>query len=316
MRDTGAEAGTAATYGRIPARVLLLGEADGWRCVVVDKTDAEECLALSAAGALWPEQDAPEPSWWPRRVAEDAEALRGAVERALTDRTFAELGVEAEISWFAVEEPVAWEGLVTLRDADAARTPGGVPPFVITLEPGRGAVLPEAHLLFTTAADDAWATLAAVADRCGAPAPEESFLCGWADHRGVRVGRGRLALSTERGDDGVERLGEIFGSREPGWSGNPELRFRLDGIDLLDEPADDVVALFRDLGHEVVRKGRTARLPAMGLTLYEPERALRSALLPGTDSETDAAAASAEPKRFSGVSLQLPHALASLWNRP
>ncbi|GLW62819.1 hypothetical protein Arub01_10630 [Actinomadura rubrobrunea] len=273
----------------MPVRVLLRGDSDGWRSVVVDEDGTEEHADLGGPGVVWSAggRDDPEPAWWARRLAETASALRLRVDEALTDRTFAELGVEAQVTWFAVDEPVAWEGLVTLREPDPARFPGRVPPFVVTLQPGRGALLPDATLLFTTTAQDAWATLTAVAERCRTPAPVPSFVCGWDGTRSVRVGRGSLSLSTKRGHDGVERIGEIHGERRHGWGGNPELRVRLDGIDLLDEPARDVVTLFRDLGHEVVVRSGLHVLPALGLTLYpcagEGERfagaALRDPLL-------------------------------------
>ncbi len=206
--------------GRAPARVLLHGGPDGWHCVVVDGAGGERRRDLPGAGTRWSTggRADPEPPWWRRRIAETAEGLREAVAERLTDTTFRTLGVEAVITWFAVDEPVEWEGLVTLREADPARFPGRVAPFVITLEPGRGALLPDASLLFSTQAADAWATLAAVADRCGTRPPKASLLCGWADHRSVRVGRGALALSTDRGEDGVERLAEICGTRSPGWA--------------------------------------------------------------------------------------------------
>lgn len=290
MVDEGAD-----ERGRAPARVLLRGGPDGWHCVVVDAAGGERRSDFPGAGTRWSTgaDGDPEPPWWRRRLAETAEGLREAVAERLTDATFRALGVEAVITWFAVDEPVEWEGLVTLREADPARFPGRVAPFVITLEPGRGALLPDASLLFSTQAPDAWTTLAAVAERCGTRPPKASLLCGWADHRSVRVGRGSLALSTDRGEDGVERLAEICGTRSPGWSGNPEMRFRLDGVDLLDEPAGDVVALLRELGHELVRRGRTVRLAESGLTLYGPDR-------PG------------DAERFTAVSLQPPAALAAL----
>lgn len=291
MRNEG-----VAGRDRVPARVVVRGEPDGWHCVVVDGAGAEQRSDVAGAGTRWSAggRGDPEPAWWRRRLAETAEGLREAVAERLTDATFREFGAESVITWFAVEDPVEWEGIVTLREADPARFPGRVPPFVITLEPGRGALLPDANLLFSTRAADAWTTLDAVAERCGTRPPKTSFLCGWADHRSVRVGRGTLALSTGRGEDGVERLAEIFGTRAAGWSGNPEMRFRLDGVDLLDEPARDVVTLLRELGHEIVRRGRTVRLAASGLTLYEPDR-------PGPAD------------RFTGVALRLPDALAPLW---
>ncbi|TDB96542.1 hypothetical protein [Actinomadura sp. 7K534] len=292
MRDEG-----AAERGRAPARVVLRGEPGGWHYVIVDAAGAERRRSFPVAGTRWRTGavSGPEPAWWRRRLAETAETLREVVAERLTDATFRDLGVEADITWFAVDEPVVWEGLVTLREADPARFPGQVAPFVIALQPGRGALLPDASLLFSTRAADAWSTLAALAERCGTPPPEASLLCGWAGHRSVRVGRGRLALSTVRDEDGVERLAEICALRPPGWSGNPELRPRFESVDLLDEPAGDVVALLRELGHEIVRRGRTARLPASGLTLYEPD---------------DAEAAT---ERFTGVSLRPPAAAAPLW---
>lgn len=291
MRNEG-----AAGPGRVPARVLLRGEPGGWHWVVVDDAGAERRSEFPGAGTRWSAggRSDPEPAWWRRRLAETAEGLRELAAERLTDATFRDFGAEAVITWFALDDPVEWEGIVTLQEADPARFPGRVPPFVVTLEPGRGALLPDADLLFSTRAADAWTTLAAVAERCRTPSPKPSFLCGWAGHRSVRVGRGTLALSTGRGEDGVERLAEICGTRSPGWSGNPEMRFRFDGIDLLDEPAADVVALFRELGHDLVRRGRTVRLDASGLTLYEPDRADRA-------------------DRFTGVSLRLPTALAPLW---
>ncbi|HEY8478681.1 MAG TPA: hypothetical protein VIL71_02515 [Spirillospora sp.] len=273
-----------------PARVVLHGEPDGWHCVVVDAAGAERRWEIAGAGTRWQTGAGfgPEPAWWRHRLAERAEELREHVEERLTDVTFRDLGVEAVITWFAVDEPVSWEGLVTLREADPARFPGRVAPFVITLEPGRGALLPNATLLFSTRAADAWSTLADVAERCRTRPPQASWLCGWAGHRSVRVGRGKLALSTRRDEHGVERLAEICATRPPGWSGNPELRPRFESVDLLNEPARDVVGLLRELGHEVVRRGRTARLPASGLTLYERDDA---------DGETE---------RFAGVSLRPP----------
>ncbi|MFB4315409.1 hypothetical protein [Actinomadura sp. 21ATH] len=301
MGDQGAAGQGRVRYGRVPARVLLDGEADGWHYTVVDRHGDEEHVPLRGPGVRWQgprgrRREDPEPPWWRRHLDETAEALRGHIGRALTDRTFAELGSEAEITWFAVAEPARWEGLVTLREADPARFPGKVAPFVVTFEPGRGALLPDAHLLFSTLAADAWTTLAAVSERCATPAPKESFLCGYTGHRSVRVGRGSLDVSTQRGDDGAERIAEIHASREAGWSGNPELRPRLDGIDLLDEPAGDVVALFRDLGHEVVSWGRHGfRLPQAGLSLHR-----------GAEEPSE---------RFTGVSLAVPASLASLYLR-
>ncbi|MFD0899850.1 hypothetical protein [Actinomadura sediminis] len=279
--------------GRPPVRVLLRGGPDGWHCVVVDDAGGEGRTVLPASGTRWnPDgrRDDPEPPWWRGRLADTAEGLRRLVGERLTDATFAEFGAEAAISWFAVDEPVEWEGLVTLAEPDPARFPGRVPPFAVTLEPGRGAVLPDAHLLFSTRAADAWTALDAVAEHCGSPAPRAAFVCGFAGHRSVRVGRGSLAVSTEEGADGVERLAEIVVARGPGWGGNPELRPRLDGVDLLDDPAGDVVTLFRDLGHEVVERGRTARIPAMGLALHEPDPP------------------APRPGRFTTVSLRFPSA--------
>lgn len=279
---------------------MLRGEPDGWHYVVADAAGAERRWDFPGAGTRWQTGagSGPEPAWWGRRLAETAEELREVVGERLTDATFRDLGVEAVITWFAVDEPVVWEGLVTLREADPARFPGRVAPFVVTLEPGRGALLPNASLPFATRAEDAWSTLAEVAERCRTRPPEASLLCGWAGHRSVRVGRGRLALSTGRDENGVERLAEICATRPPGWSGNPELRPRFESVDLLDEPARDVVALLRELGHEVVRRGRTARLPAAGLTLYERDDA---------GGATD---------RFTGVSLRPPAAPAGLWSLP
>ncbi|WP_433468227.1 hypothetical protein [Spirillospora sp. CA-128828] len=321
MRNEGAGGG-----GRVPVRVLLCGEPGGWHWTVVDDAGGERRSEFTGAGTRWSAggRSDPEPAWWHRRLAETAEGLREAVAERLTDATFREFGVEAAITWFAVDDPVAWEGIVTLGEADPARFPGRVPPFVVTLEPGRGALLPDANLLFSTRAADAWTTLDAVSRRCGTRPPKSSFLCGWAGHRSVRVGRGTLALSTGRDENGVERLAEICGTRAPGWSGNPEMRFRLDGVDLLDEPAGDVVALLRELDHDIVRRGRTVRLAASGLTLYEPdpfpvgghpapsERAgrsgsLRSAGAPLREPDWPGAA-----ERFTGVSLGPPAALAPL----
>ncbi|WP_131739899.1 hypothetical protein [Actinomadura roseirufa] len=299
----------AAGYARVPARVLLRGEPDGWHCVVVDGAGAERRTDLAGAGTRWSSARAsgPEPPWWGRRLAETAERLRELVAERLTDAVFGEFGAEAAITWFAVDEPVEWEGLVTLQEPDPARFPGRVAPYVITLEPGRGALLPDVSLLFSTRASDAWTALAGVAEHCRTAPPQASFLCGWADHRSVRIGRGRLALSTERGEDGVERIAEIVGTRRPGWSGNPELRLRLDGVDLLDEPAADVAALLRGLGHEIVRPsgghGGTLRVPAIGLSLYGPDP---------RDRAEPAGPGPAGPDRFAAASFQLPSALAAL----
>ncbi|MQY02748.1 hypothetical protein [Actinomadura macrotermitis] len=276
-------------YGRVPARVLLRGGPDGWHYEIVDDKDGRERVALPGPGTGWApaHRRDPEPAWWPRRLAETAEGLRLVVEHALTDRVFAELGVEAAISWFAVDEPAEWEGLVTLRDPDPARFPGEVAPYAVVLEPGRGAVLPDAHLLFSTLASDVPAALEAVAQRCGSPPATSSFLCGYQEHLSVRIGRGSLSAASARGPDGVARVAWIYGERAAGWGGNPELRLRLDGVDLLDEPAADVVALFRDLGHEVLQNGFRALLPALGVRLY-------------------ASGGGRAPGRFIGVSLQFP----------
>ncbi|WP_433326210.1 hypothetical protein [Spirillospora sp. CA-294931] len=273
--------------GRVPARVVLRGRDDGWHYVVVDERGDEERIELGGTGVTWQagqRRPDPEPPWWGRRVDEIALGAREAIGRALTDRTFAEIGVETSIAWFAVEEPVEWEGLVTLREPDPARFPGKVAPYIVTLEPGRGALLPKADLLFSTTAEDAWTTLTAVGEQCGTTPPRQSFLCGWAAHRSVRIGRGWLGVCTQRAHDGVERLGEIYATRERGWGGNPELRLRLDGVDLLDEPASDVVSLFEGLGHEVVRGTGGCRMPSLGLRLYGAQ----------------------EAGRFSGGSLQAP----------
>ena len=70
----------------------------------------------------------------------------------------------------------------------------------------------------------------------------------------------------------TERIGEVFAERPPGWGGNPPLRLRLNGIDLLDEPAEDVVRLLRGLGHEVVALPGRRRVPGLGLVLHERDR--------------------------------------------
>nr|BFE34793.1 hypothetical protein GCM10010200_070440 [Actinomadura rugatobispora] len=288
-------------YGRVPTRVLLYGEPEGWGYTVVDQHEGEQHFPLSGPGVSWQppgraERD-PEPPWWRHRLGETAETLRDHIGRALTDQTFLELGAEAQIAWFAVDDPTSWEGLVTLGDPDPARFPGKVPPFVVTLEPGRGAVLPNAHLLFSTLASDAWTTLNAVSEQCGTPAPKASFLCGYTDHRSVRIGRGGLHVSTLCLEDDTERIAEIHGSLGPGWSGNPELRLRLDGIDLLNEPADDVVALFRGLGHDVAPKGRYGfHVPAMGLTLHRPDAATAG----------NGGGPANPEERFTGASLSFP----------
>jgi hypothetical protein len=258
---------------RIPVRVVLRGESDGWHAVIVDAGGRAERFPLGRGGTAWQLGAAPDsvPPWWRRRLAEVAQSLREQLETTLTDRCFADFGREARITWLGIDEPVCWEGLVALREADPARFPGRVAPFVITLEPGRGVQLPGSNLLFDTVAADAWTALETVALTFRSPPPTVRSLCGWADHRDVRIGRGLLAVSTERRTDGGERVAEIFGERAPGWGGNPDLRVRLDGIDLLHEPAEHVVALLAELGHTVVSRGRTKRLPALGLTLFERE---------------------------------------------
>lgn len=268
---------------------MLRGGDEGWEYTVVSECGRSSDEPLAGAGATWRTgiraRDPHPPAWWAGHLATMAEGIRMVVERELTDRTFAELGVETEISWFAVRDPVEWEGLVTLRDPDPARFPGEVPPFVVTLQPGRGAVLPDDHLLFFTEAADAWTTLAAIAERCGTAAPRASFLCGWDGHRTIHIGRGALSVSTIKGPDGVERIGQVFASRVPGWGGNPELRPRLEGIDLLDEPAADVTGLFRELGHEVLEHGGSTSVPAMGLYLTRPHDAPESPVFGGASLE-------------------------------
>ncbi|SEG60779.1 hypothetical protein SAMN04489712_107156 [Thermomonospora echinospora] len=283
----------ARAHGRVPVRVVLRGEPDGWHCVVADQAGSEQRIPLGESGVRWQTggRRDEEPPWWRRRLAEIAESLRERVATMLTDRCFELFGCEADIAWFGVDEPILWEGLVTLREPDPARFPGGASPFVVTLAPGRGVLLPGADVLFETLAADAWTALEAVSRSCRTPLPRRSFLCGSADHRSVRVGRGSLAVSTDRRPDGTERVGMVFGERPLGWGGNPGLRLRLDGIDLLDEPAEDVVRLLGELGHEVVGHGRLRRLPALGLTLYGRE---------GRSPDDDG--------RFAGASLAPPDA--------
>jgi hypothetical protein len=230
----------------VPARVLLREEAGACRLAVVDEDGTEQVV----------------PRDWPA-LRHDAR-LHELIGMDLTDRCFEALGREARIAWFALDPPAAgWEGLVTLEKADPARIPGRVPPFVVQVRPGRGVLLPSTDLRLGGPPQDAWETLATVARRCGTPPPVYSFVCGWSDHRSVRVGRGRLGVGV--GQDGSVQ--QIYGSREAGWGGNPELRLRYDGIDLLGEPAQDVLLLLTDLGHEVVRHGPWLRLPGIGVTL-------------------------------------------------
>jgi hypothetical protein len=285
----------------------LCGEADGWHYTVVDQHGGEQHVPLGAQGVRWQahgqRRHDPTPPWWRQRLEETAQSLRDHIGRTITDQAFTELGAEAQIAWFAVEDPTSWEGLITLAEPDPARFPGRVAPFIVTLEPGRGALLPDAHLLFSTLAEDAWTALAGVSEHCGTPPPEASFLCGWADHRSVRIGRGALGVSTLNAGDGPERIGEIHGFRDTGWGGNPELRLRLDGIDLLDEPARDVESLLRGLGHKVVPYGRDGiKITDMGLSLHGP----------GTGSRASAPETGVE--RFTGAALGVPPAIAS-WYR-
>ncbi|MFC0039072.1 hypothetical protein [Actinomadura rayongensis] len=282
----------APRYGRVPARVLLLGRDDGWHCEIIDDKDGRDRLPLAGSGVTWNGPHGREPAWWRGRLAADAAALRERVEQAVTDRAFTDLGVEADVAWFAVDDPVSWEGLVTLREPDPARYPGNVPPYVVTLEPERGAVLPEADVLFTAGPDEAWCALDAVAARLGSPAPAGAFICGYSGYRSVRIGRGHLGVGCMRDPDGTERVRTIFGNRPAGWGGNPELRFRLDGIDLLHEPAADVVTLFRDLGHDVAERHAQVLLPGLGLSLSRS----------GDDT-----------RHFAGLTLEHPDPSAAPW---
>ncbi|WP_033324350.1 hypothetical protein [Actinomadura atramentaria] len=294
--------------GRVPVRVLLLGGDDGWTCEIVDDGDGRARLELPGPGVRWAAPPAAraarEPAWWPGRVAAHGAALRELLDRRVTDRTFEELGVEAEIAWFAVREPGVWEGLVTLREPDPARYPGNVPPYVVELEPERGARLPEADLLFSAGPGDAWPVLEGVAAKVGSAPPAESFICGYSGYRSVRVGRGGIGVGCMRDPDGAEHVREVFGDRPGGWGGNPELRFRLDGIDLLHEPAADVVTLFRDLGHEVGERNGRAVLPGLGLSLWHETPSRWSAHRP---DEPDAR------PRFGRLSLVPPDPERAPW---
>ncbi|MCP9971343.1 hypothetical protein LUX57_44665 [Actinomadura madurae] len=63
MRNEG-----VAGRDRVPARVVVRGEPDGWHCVVVDGAGAEQRSDVAGAGTRWSAggRGDPEPAWWRR----------------------------------------------------------------------------------------------------------------------------------------------------------------------------------------------------------------------------------------------------------
>jgi hypothetical protein len=273
MRDNSSVGGRAdRARGQVPVQVVLRGGPEGWHYLVKDQSGEEQLTPLPTLGTRWPPIDrrGSEPPGRRAHLTEVAADLREYVEQTVSDRCFEELGVEADIAWWPIEEPAFWEGSVTLREPDPGRFPGGTTPFVVELQPERGALLNGNALLLRARAQEAWAALASVAEQCGGPPPWSSFVCGRSGHRTVRVGRGQLSVSTE-GEGSEERLAEILAERGRVRRGSPELQVHLDGIDLLAEPSADVTWLLTELGYRSVRHHRTLRLPEAGLVLYDPE---------------------------------------------
>ncbi|GAB3975103.1 hypothetical protein GCM10029978_058370 [Actinoallomurus acanthiterrae] len=264
----------AARSDRLPVRVVLRGGPDGWQYTIFDPSGAEEHVDLGAmAASRWPPatRRGHDPEWWDAADAQVAAHLREYLDLLVTDRCFDLFQMEASIEWQGGGSG-PWEGTVTLAPPDPGRFPGRVPPFAVRLLPGRGADVDGTDLPFGTPATRAWSVLTRVADRLGGR-PHASFICGWADHRSVRIGRGQLSICTLRDGDGVERIGQIYAMRPPGWGGSPTLRADLDGIDLLGETAGDVLWLLGELGLETVRRAGFVRVPDAGLLLYREDPA-------------------------------------------
>jgi hypothetical protein len=159
--------------------------------------------------------------------------------------------------------------------------------LVVALAPGRGAFLPEPldPLMLDAPEGDAQAALARVAETIGVPEPEWVLGNGF----GVDVGHGRLSVTcVDYRDDGVDRTGELTVARGSAWRGSPELRARLEGIDLLHEPAADVTWLLRELGYDTRPQG--------GGRWWLPDAAVT---LSGWDGHSSGAA-------FSGVTIWSP----------
>ncbi|MEV0402585.1 hypothetical protein [Actinoallomurus sp. NPDC050550] len=261
----------AARADRLPVRVVLRGGPDGWQYTITDRSGAGEHVDLGAmAASRWPPatRRGHDPEWWDAANAQVAADLREYLGLRVADRCFDLFQMEASIEWrSAGGESGPWEGTVTLVPPDPGRFPGRVPPFVVRLLPGRGADIGGTDLPFETSATHAWSVLTRVADRLGGR-PHASFICGWADHRSVRIGRGQLSICTLRHGDGVERIGQIYVMRPPGWGGSPTVRAELDGIDLLGETAGDVLWLLGELGLDTVHRAGSVHVPDAGLFLY------------------------------------------------
>ncbi|GAA4622565.1 hypothetical protein GCM10023196_015270 [Actinoallomurus vinaceus] len=266
-----------ARSDRLPVRVVLRGGPDGWQYTIIYRSGAEEHVDLGAlAASRWPPatRRGHDPEWWDAATAQVAAHLREYLDLRVTDRCFDMFQLDAAIEWRSTGgESGPWEGTVTLVPPDPGRFPGRVPPFVVRLLPGRGADIDGTDLPFGAPAARAWSLLADVADRLGGEPPHASFICGWTDHRSVRIGRGQLSICTGRQDDGTERVGQIYAQRPPNWGGSPTVRADLDGIDLLTETADDVLWLLAELGLTALPRPCIVHVPDAGLVLYREDPA-------------------------------------------
>ncbi|MCO6003886.1 hypothetical protein NE236_02740 [Actinoallomurus purpureus] len=262
----------AARPDHLPARVVLRGGPDGWQYTIINRSGAEEHVDLGAmAASRWPPatRRGHDPEWWDASAGQVAADLREYLGLLLTDRCFDTFQMDAAVDWrSAGGDAGPWEGTITLAPPDPGRFPGHVPPFVVRLLPGQGADIDGTDLPFATPAMRAWSVLTDVAHRLGGEPPHASFMCGWADQRSVRIGRGQLSICTRRLDDGTERVGQIYAGRPPKWGGSPTLRADLDGIDLLGETAGDVLWLLGEVGLDPIDRAAAVHVPDAGLLLY------------------------------------------------
>lgn len=138
-------------------------------------------------------------------------------------------------------------------------------PFSAEFAPGRGLLLPEPlpSLLLGTTFSDAREILTQAAQAIRAPGPSHMLGNGF----GITLGNARLSVTcVDYLNDGIERVGEITVT-----TGIPA---RLNGFDLLTDPAEDVLWLLAELDVPVNRLGAIQWLlprELITLLLLQPE---------------------------------------------
>jgi hypothetical protein len=125
--------------------------------------------------------------------------------------------------------------------------------YLVELVPGVGAVLPPPlpALLMGMSGPEVRELLRRVAEEAGSEEPAGGgFVCGLADPRQVRIGDGFLGTGLALGST-VRTLDWIWVALPRMWPGGVELRVRLEGVDVLHEPAGDVLWMLGGLGYAV-----------------------------------------------------------------